>query len=178
MLANVCIAKLHHAWSYGWNKLKRFSPIGATYASGVNSCSSAIVRNAPYGADWNKFFFNEREIFFVCWYDGLWRIGGCISSDTFGTSHNWGNMRQFNRFRGTKGWLYMWERTIRFRTMGNIPLAGEAWEAARTSWCSWSSEDDTEDTEETEHPARGWNVHHRTTHGASTSRQEEVGGFS
>ena len=28
-------------------------------------------------------------------------------------------MRQFNRFRGTRGWLSMWERTIRFRTMRN-----------------------------------------------------------
>src|SRR3989344_8817144 len=27
----------------------------------------------------------------------------CISSDTFGTPHNRGNMRQFNRFKGTKG---------------------------------------------------------------------------
>ena len=26
-------------------------------------------------------------------------------------------MAYFNKFRGTKGWLYMWERTIRFRTM-------------------------------------------------------------
>lgn len=30
-------------------------------------------------------------------------------------------MRQFNRFSGTKGWLYMWERTIRFRSMRNKP---------------------------------------------------------
>ena len=28
-------------------------------------------------------------------------------------------MRQFNVFRGTKGWLSMWERTIRFRSMRN-----------------------------------------------------------
>ena len=28
-------------------------------------------------------------------------------------------MRQFNILRGTKGWLYMWERTIRFRHMRN-----------------------------------------------------------
>ena len=28
-------------------------------------------------------------------------------------------MRQFNIFRGTKGWLFMWERTIRFRHMRN-----------------------------------------------------------
>lgn len=28
-------------------------------------------------------------------------------------------MRQFNKFRGTEGWLYMWERTIRFRHMRN-----------------------------------------------------------
>jgi len=28
-------------------------------------------------------------------------------------------MRQFNRFRGTEGWLSMWERTIRFRSMRN-----------------------------------------------------------
>ena len=28
-------------------------------------------------------------------------------------------MRQFNRFKGTKGWLSMWERTIRFRHMRN-----------------------------------------------------------
>src|SRR3989344_3611453 len=28
-------------------------------------------------------------------------------------------MRQFNVFRGTSGWLSMWERTIRFRSMRN-----------------------------------------------------------
>ena len=28
-------------------------------------------------------------------------------------------MRQFNKFRGTSGWLSMWERTIRFRHMRN-----------------------------------------------------------
>src|SRR3989344_5633443 len=28
-------------------------------------------------------------------------------------------MRIFNRFRGTRGWLSMWERTIRFRSMRN-----------------------------------------------------------
>jgi transposase InsO family protein len=28
-------------------------------------------------------------------------------------------MKQFNRFRGTKGWLSMWERTIRLRSMRN-----------------------------------------------------------
>lgn len=28
-------------------------------------------------------------------------------------------MRQFNRFKGTEGWLYIWERTIRFRSMRN-----------------------------------------------------------
>jgi len=28
-------------------------------------------------------------------------------------------MRQFNKLRGTEGWLYMWERTIRFRHMRN-----------------------------------------------------------
>ena len=28
-------------------------------------------------------------------------------------------MRQFNRFRDTEGWLSMWERTIRFRSMRN-----------------------------------------------------------
>src|ERR1035437_2448286 len=28
-------------------------------------------------------------------------------------------MRQFNRFKGTRGWLYMWERTIRLRSMRN-----------------------------------------------------------
>ena len=30
-------------------------------------------------------------------------------------------MRQFNILRGTKGWLSMWERTIRFRSMRNKP---------------------------------------------------------
>lgn len=28
-------------------------------------------------------------------------------------------MRQFNKFKGTEGWLYMWERTIRFQHMRN-----------------------------------------------------------
>lgn len=33
-------------------------------------------------------------------------------------------MRQFNRFRGTEGWLSMWERTIRFRSMRNTQEVG------------------------------------------------------
>lgn len=28
-------------------------------------------------------------------------------------------MRQFNKFRGTKGWLFLWERALRFRSMRN-----------------------------------------------------------
>ncbi len=50
--------------------------------------------------------------------EGLtFRGRGCISSDTFGSPHNRGYMRIRSNFRGTKGWLSMWERTIRLRHM-------------------------------------------------------------